>query len=99
MSPDSSDDSTSIAQKALIFVFVGGILEPLGMLMYLLWSSPMALERLMTGGISLGEVIAFLLASPDRLLVAGVIALLALLFAWKADTDDTTPHHNPGTDF
>jgi hypothetical protein len=96
MSSEPSDDEPSIAQKLLLLVFVGGILEPLGMLMYLLWSSPTALERLMAGGTSLGEVGSFLLASPDRLLVAGALALLALLFAWNADTSESTPHHNLG---
>ena len=96
MGSEPSDDSPGTAQKVLLLVFVGGILEPLGMLTYLLWSSPAALERLMADGIDLGDVVPFLLASPDRLLVAGALALLALLFAWNADTSDTTPHHNLG---
>ena len=95
MSSETSDDAPGIAQRLLILVFVGGILEPLGMLMYLQWSSPAALETLLAGGVSVGEVVAFLLASPDRLLVAGALALLAVLFAWNADSGGT-PHHNLG---
>ena len=96
VSSEASEDSPGIVQKLLVLVFVGGILEPLGMLMYLQWSSPSALEALLADGVSLGELVSFMLASPDRLLVAGVLALLALLFAWNADTGGSTPHHNLG---
>ena len=96
MSAGSSDNESGIGQTLLLLVFVGGILEPLGMVTYLLWSSPAALEELMAGGISPGEVVSFLLASPDRLVVAGALALLAALFAWNADTGGSTHYHNPG---
>jgi uncharacterized BrkB/YihY/UPF0761 family membrane protein len=99
MASETSEDELGIAQRLLLLLFVGGILEPLGMLMYLMWSSPTALERLMEGGISPGEVLPFLLDSPDRLAVAVAIALLALLFAWKADPGGSTHHHNPGGGF
>jgi hypothetical protein len=94
-----SDDDFSIVGKILLFVFVAGFLEPLGMLMYLSLLSPSSLDRLMQGGISLGELVSFLLASPDRLLVVAGIALLSLLFALKADPGGDTHHHNPGGGF
>jgi hypothetical protein len=99
MSEESTDDTPGVAQRLLLLVFVGGILETLGMLMYLLWSSPAALEALMADGIGPGELVTFLLASPDRPLVAGALALLALLFAWNAEAGGSTHHHNPGGGF
>jgi len=98
MGSESSNDTTGIAQRVVLMIVVGGILEPLGMLMYLLWSAPTDLEKLMSNGITLNELIPFLLESPDRLVVAGAIALLAILFGWKANTDTDTQytHHEGG---
>ena len=95
MSSDTSDSSPGIVQRVLLLLFVGGILETLGMLLYLQWASPAALERLMADGIQVGELISFLLASPDRLLVAGGLAILALFFAWNAESGGPV-HHNVG---
>ena len=96
MTSKKSNDTTGIAQKVLLLVFVGGILEPLGMLLYLTLFSPTALETLLADGVSPEEVVPFLLASPDRLLVAGGIALLAVLFAWNADTSTGGTHYGAG---
>jgi len=96
MSSDSSDDTPGIVQRLFLFVFVGGTLEPLGMLLYLTVTSPGALETLTAGGVSPGEVVSFLLASPDRLLVAAGLGLLALVFAWNADSGGRVHHHTGG---
>lgn len=99
MGSEDSDDRSGIVQKVLLLVFVGGILEPLGMLLYLTLVSPTALDTLMADGVTPGEVVSFLLASPDRLLVAGGLALLAVLFAWNADNGGSTHHHGAGGEF
>jgi elongation factor P--beta-lysine ligase len=99
MSSDSSDDSPGILQNVLTFVFVGGILEVLGMLLYLSQTSEAALDRLMTGGMSLEDVVMFLLASPDRLLVASGLALLALILVWKGGNSGRHHHVEGGGDF
>jgi hypothetical protein len=99
MSSEPADDTPGIVQRVLLLFFVGGIIEPLGMLLYLQLSSPAALETLVSDGVTLDEVISFVLASPDRILVAAGLALLAFLFAWKADTGGGSPHHNVGGGF
>jgi hypothetical protein len=96
MTGESSGDGSGIVQKALSFVFIGGILELLGMLLYLSVTSEDALRNLTADGITLEEVTAFLLTSPDRLLVAGVLALFALLLVWKADRGGRTYHTGHG---
>ena len=55
--------------------------------------SPGALGSLTAEGISTGEVVQFVQASPDRRLVAGVIALLAVLFAWRTTVDGASGSH------
>lgn len=82
MSSDSEE--TGVAQRVFLFVFVDGILEVLGMVLYLSVTSPAALDRLRSGGVGPGEPVSFLLASPDRLAVAVGLAVLALVFAWNA---------------
>lgn len=99
MGEESSGGGFGIVQRVLLLVFVGSILEPLGMLLYLTLVSPTALDTLLAGGVTPGEVVSFLLASPDRLLVAGGLALLAVLFAWNADSGGSTHHHGAGNEF
>jgi hypothetical protein len=62
------------------FLFVFGILETLGMMFYMEWANEAALRQLVAGGVSVGEIVQFLLASPDRLFVAAVLAAVSVAF-------------------
>lgn len=78
-------------------VFVGGILELIGMMMYLQWRHEAALERFMAGEITPAGTLDFLLASPDRMLVAVALAVLALFMVLTGDSGGST--HDGGVDF
>jgi len=60
-------------------VLVLAVVEALGLSLYLRWAGEPALETLLAGGVSLTEVVAFLTASRERLLVAGGLAVASLL--------------------
>jgi hypothetical protein len=69
----------NLVGTAITLVFVGGMLELLGMLLYMQWANEAALDALVAGGVTPAEVVGFLQASPDRLLVAAGLAALAVL--------------------
>ena len=60
-------------------VLVLAVVEALGLSLYLRWAGEPALEILLAGGVTLTEVVAFLTASRERLLVAGGLAVASLL--------------------
>jgi hypothetical protein len=73
-------------------VFVGGILEVLGLMFYMQWRDEAALNAFIEGGITVSELIGFLTASPDRMLVAGGLAVLALLMVLGGNSGGSTSH-------
>jgi hypothetical protein len=86
-----------LAGALFSFLFVGGILEVLGMLLYLeVTDQSAAAQALMADGVQPGELLPFLLASPDRLLVAIGLAIVAVLFV-RADSSGSG-HHVGGFD-
>ncbi|WP_436910464.1 hypothetical protein [Halosimplex marinum] len=75
-----------LAGVVFSIVFVVGMLEFFGLTLYMLWRNEAALDALTAGGVTPGELIAFLLASPDRLVVAAVLAVLGLLMVFTGDS-------------
>ncbi|MFC7078689.1 hypothetical protein [Haloarcula halophila] len=67
-------------------VFVGGMLEFFGMILYLQWRDEAALRALTADGVTPPEVAAFVLASPDRILVAAVLAVVSVGFVLTSDS-------------
>jgi uncharacterized membrane protein YgcG len=79
-------------------VFVVGMTELFGMMLYLQWKHEAAFEALTTDGVTPAEVVDFLLASPDRLAVAGGLAVLGVLLAVTGDSS-SRGHHVGGGGF
>ena len=79
-------------------VFVGAILELLGLALYLQWASEAALNDLLAGGVGFTEAVEFILASPDRVLVAGVLAAVSV-FIVLADRSGASSNRHAGDDF
>lgn len=75
--------------------FVGAIVELIGMTMYLQWRSEEALNGLVAGGVTPMEAVRFVLASPDRLAVAGGLAVLAVLLV-LSDSSGSGGHVDGG---
>lgn len=67
-------------------VFVGGLVEIFGMMLYLQWRDQAALQALTAGGITPAEVLTFVLASPDRILIAALLAVLSVVFVVTGDS-------------
>jgi uncharacterized membrane protein YgcG len=79
-------------------VLVGGMVEALGMAGYMLWRNEAALDALVAGGVTPAEVVQFLLASPDRLLVAGGLGVLAVLMVRGGGSGSGHAHGNVAGD-
>ncbi|WP_284011304.1 hypothetical protein [Haloarcula pelagica] len=67
-------------------VFVGGMVEFFGMVLYLQWRDQAALQALTAGGVTPPEAISFVLASPDRVVVAALLAVLSVVFVVTGDS-------------
>ncbi|HKL28715.1 MAG TPA: hypothetical protein VJ898_05540 [Natrialbaceae archaeon] len=78
-------------------VFVVGMTELFGMMLYLQWKHEAAFEALTADGVTPAAVVEFLLASPDRLAVAGGLAVLGVLLAVTGDSSGRG--HHAGGDF
>ena len=78
-------------------VFVVGLTELFGMMLYLQWKHEAAFEALTADGVTPAEVVDFLLAAPDRLAVAGGLAVLGVLLAVTGDSSGRG--HHAGGDF
>jgi uncharacterized membrane protein YgcG len=79
-------------------VFVVGMTELFGMMLYLQWKHEAAFEALTSDGVTPAAVVDFLVASPDRLAVAGGLAVLGVLLAVTGDSSGRG-HHVGGGDF
>lgn len=60
-------------------LFILGMFEAFGLMVYVQFTAKAAWLELRTGGIQLNEILPFLLASPDRALVAVGLAVLAVV--------------------
>mgnify|MGYP006280757539 CR=1 FL=1 len=79
-------------------VFVVGMTELFGMMLYLQWKHEAAFEALTADGVTPAAVVDFLVASPDRLAVAVGLAVVGMLLAVTGDSSDRG-HHVGGGDF
>lgn len=70
----------SVLEAVLGLVIVGGVLETLGLLLYLTTFHEAAFEAFLDSAITPVAFVEFMLASPDRLLVAVGLAILAVIF-------------------
>jgi uncharacterized membrane protein YgcG len=79
-------------------VFTVGILEALGFVFYMQWQNPQALQRLMSDGVTPARVLEFVLASPDRMLVAGGLAVVGVVMALNSGSGTTHVADGDGFD-
>lgn len=70
-------------------VFVVGILEFLGILLYTAMTNEAAGQALMQNDPTPMKFAAFVMASPDRMLVAGVLAVVGALLVLTGDSRRT----------
>ena len=77
-------------------VFVVGMVELFGLFAYLQWRQPAALEGLMAQGLTPNRVVDFLLASPDRLAVAGGLAVFGVFLVLTGDSSGHGHSHHVG---
>jgi len=85
-----------LAGMLFTLVFVGGILEVIGLLFYMQWRDEAALNAFTEGGFTIPELIGFLTASPDRMLVAGGLAVLAVFMVVSGGSGGSTTHGHGG---
>ena len=85
-----SNAPDSIVAFVVEFLFVGGILGGFGMALDLGTQHEAALNAFLTGGITPGGAVDFLLASPDRLLVFLSILLVAAYIVLFGETGGST---------
>jgi hypothetical protein len=78
------------------FLFVGGMLEFFGLMFYSMWRDEGAFRRLLADGVTPNEVVAFLTASPDRMLVAGGIAVVAFVMVRSGGSGGSSHVHADG---
>jgi hypothetical protein len=67
--------------------------EAFGLFVYVQWRASDAVDRLLADGVSPGEVVGFLFARPDLVVVAGILAVVGLLLAVFGDSGGRSRRH------
>jgi hypothetical protein len=86
----------SLVGLAISLVFVVGMVELFGLFAYFQWRHRAAFEALMADGLTPTRVVDFLLASPDRLAVAGGLAVLGVVLVLTGDSSGRGHSHHVG---
>lgn len=76
-------------------IFTVAILELFGLLFYGQWRHPAAIQRLFDS-LSPGAVVGFVTGSPDRIVVAVLLALVGLALAGSSGSSSTSYHPGAG---
>ncbi|WP_318569001.1 hypothetical protein [Salinigranum marinum] len=78
------------------FAVVLVMVEFFGLTLYLWWANEAALDAFLTGVRTPAAFVSFLLAAPDRSLVAGGLAVLAVFLVLSGESGTGTSHVHDG---